>query len=150
MMDIRMMNTTSLAYLGDAVYEVYVRKHVMKENVSHADVLHRRAVPFVRADGQAYVIKKWMKERDEAKTPCEGVFRLTEEEAELVRRARNRRSATKPKNADPVTYKWATAFEALAGYLYLTEQEARLNQMAASAIEGIESELLRKDEKQAR
>ena len=142
MVNIKTLNTTSLAYLGDAVYEVYVRRHVMEENVSHADILHRRAVPFVRADGQAYVIKKWMKEKDEAKTPCEGVFHLTEEEAALVRRARNRRSATKPKNADPITYKWATAFEALAGFLYLTGQEARLDQMAASAIAEIESGVL--------
>ena len=60
---------------------------------------------------------------------------LTEEEQKLVKRARNRKTATKAKNADPVTYKWATAFEALIGYLYLAGDDERLEQLMKKAIE---------------
>ena len=60
---------------------------------------------------------------------------LREEEQRLVKRARNHRSATKPKNADPVEYKWATAFEALLGYLYLAGEEERFLELAAKAWE---------------
>mgnify|MGYP000709932826 CR=1 FL=1 len=67
-MDVKKLNTTSLAYIGDAVYEVYVRSHVMEKDAAHTDALHRRAVAFVRADGQAQVIKRLMREREAAQT----------------------------------------------------------------------------------
>lgn len=155
-MDVKKLNTTSMAYIGDAVYEVYVRAHVMQKDAAHADALHKRAVAFVRAEGQASVIKQLMKERETAvKASEQGLraadeiseaeaFLLTAEEAALVRRARNRKSATKPKNADPVTYKWATAFEALAGWLYLTEQTERLDLFAETAIAYIENRMRQK------
>ena len=110
----------------------------------------------MRAEGQASVIKQLMKERETAvKASEQGLraadetseteaFLLTAEEAALVRRARNRKSATKPKNADPVTYKWATAFEALAGWLYLTEQTERLDLFAETAIAYIENRMRQK------
>lgn len=155
-MDVKKLNTTSMAYIGDAVYEVYVRAHVMQKDAAHADALHKRAVAFVRAEGQASVIKQLMKERETAvkaseqglraadETSAAEAFLLTAEEAALVRRARNRKSATKPKNADPVTYKWATAFEALAGWLYLTEQTERLDLFAETAIAYIENRMRQK------
>lgn len=155
-MDVKKLNTTSMAYIGDAVYEVYVRAHVMQKDAAHTDALHKRAVAFVRAEGQASVIKQLMKERETAVKASEqglraadeisaaGAFLLTAEEAALVRRARNRKSATKPKNADPVTYKWATAFEALAGWLYLTEQTKRLDLFAETAIAYIENRMRQK------
>lgn len=165
-MDVKKLNTTSMAYIGDAVYEVYVRAHVMQKDAAHADALHKRAVAFVRAEGQASVIKQLMKEREAAVKAAEQAaasdftveqglhaadeiseaeaFLLTAEEAALVRRARNRKSATKPKNADPVTYKWATAFEALAGWLYLTEQTERLDLFAETAIAYIENRMRQK------
>ena len=83
-------------------------------------------------------MKRLMKEKDEKENLCKDDFHLTEEEAALVRRARNKKSASRPQNADPVLYKWATAFEALIGYLYLTKQEARLRQLVKTAVAQIE------------
>ncbi len=122
-MNPKTMNTTALAFLGDAVYEVYVRKHVLAGGQIHADRLHRLAVRYVCADGQATALKAMM---------TAGF--LTEDELALVRRARNHRSASKPKNADPVVYKLATAFEALLGALYLAQEQERLTEVMAKAV----------------
>ena len=84
--------------------------------------MHRLATDFVKASAQAKVIKTMFDE-------------LSESEQSLVRRARNRKYSTKARNADPVTYKWATAFEALVGYLYLAEYDERLEWVLARAIE---------------
>ena len=119
--EVKNINTTALAYLGDAVYEVAVRKYIMETGQYHADRLHQIAIRFVRAEGQARALKQLMKE-------------LTEEEQALVRRARNRKITSKPKHADPVTYKLATAFEAFVGYLYLTCQQERLDWFIDQAI----------------
>lgn len=114
------LNTTALAFLGDAVYETFIRSRVLEKGEVHADMLHRKAVRYVRASSQAKALRKLL--------PI-----LTEEETALVKRARNRKSASKPKNADPVEYKLATAFEALIGFLYLTHQEERLRQIQEQA-----------------
>lgn len=119
------INTTSLAFIGDAVYETYVRKYVLASGQTRADKLHRMAVAYVRAEAQAAVIKEIFGDLDPKL-------------ASLVRRARNHKSATKPKNADPVIYKWATAFEALIGYLYLKEDMELMEEIIAKAIEIIE------------
>lgn len=139
-MNVKQMNTTALAYIGDAVYETYIRQHVMSDNAVNVDVLHRRAVAFVSAGGQAYVIKKFMRQRDEAETEVNDAFRLTDEETSVVRRARNHKISSKAKNADPVTYKWATAFEALVGYLYLSGFIERLEMFVRASIDVIENE----------
>lgn len=119
------MNTTVLAFLGDSVYETYVRRHVIETGQVNADLLHRAAVRFVRADAQAYALKSMMDE-------------LSEEEQGLVKRARNKKISTKPRNADPVVYKWATAFEALIGFLYLSQNHDRMEACVARAIGLIE------------
>ena len=64
-MDTKNINTTALAYIGDAVYEVYIREHVMKDGAAHADRLHREAVKYVSAAGQARAIKKMFDSLDE-------------------------------------------------------------------------------------
>ncbi len=120
-MDAKNMNTTALAYLGDAVYEVFVREKVLSSDSAHVDRLHAKAVKYVRAEGQAYALKNMFDE-------------LSEEEQLLVKRARNRKITSKPKNADPVVYKLATAFEALAGYLYLSARTDRLREIFERAI----------------
>ena len=120
--NLKNVNTTALAYMGDAIYEQAVREHVMKSGLSDVNRLHLTSTQFVKASAQAMVIKTLFQE-------------LTEEEKRLVKRARNRKSATRAKNADPVTYKWATAFEALIGYLYLADEEERLKQLMDRAIE---------------
>ena len=138
------MNTTALAYIGDAVYETFVRQHVMLGNAANVDVLHKRAVAFVRADGQAFAMKKFMREKEDIEAPQEGAFRLTDEEAAIVRRARNHKVSSKAKNADVMTYKWATAFEALVGYLFVTEDKERLELLVKTSIDAIENERSRK------
>lgn len=120
--EVRQINTTALAYLGDAVYEVAIRKYIMETGQYNADRLHKIAVRYVCAEGQALAIKRLIEE-------------LTEEEQSLVRRARNRKITSKPRNVEPITYKWATAFEAFVGYLHLTEQQERLDWFIGRAIE---------------
>lgn len=124
-MDIRQINTTALAYLGDAVYEVYVREASVRKNPSNVDALHHTNVRYVRAEGQELAIRRLMDE-------------LTEEEQSIVRRARNHKITSKPKNASPIAYKMATAFEALVGYLYLTEQKDRMEEIIRKAMEIID------------
>ena len=111
--------------MGDAVYETHVRKRVLESGQTNADRLHQMAVQYVRADAQAAALRLIYD-------------RLSEEEQGLVKRARNRKAATKPKNADPVAYKLATAFEALIGYLFLTEDENRMDEIIRLAFEAIE------------
>lgn len=116
------MNTTVLAYLGDSVYELYVRKHVLDTGQVNADKLHQSAVKYVRAEAQANALKEMLE-------------LLTEEETALVKRARNKKITSKPKNADPIVYKWATAFEALVGFLYLSGNTDRLEATIKRTIE---------------
>lgn len=118
------INTTALAFMGDAVYEIYVRRHVMESGQVNADRLHQMAVRYVRADGQAQAIKRMMRDN-----------LLTEEETALVKRARNHRTTSKPRNADPVIYKLATAFEALLGWLYLEKRYTRMEEVVQMALD---------------
>ena len=107
----------ALAFLGDAVWELAVRQRLLREGSAvRADRLHRQAVRYVSAAPQAVAVKAMMDS---------GFF--TEDEEALLRRAHNHKIATKPKNADPVTYKWATAFEALVGYYYLAGEKEKLD-----------------------
>lgn len=118
------MNTTSLAFLGDAVYETYVREYLVRTKRVGADKLHRAAVQYVRAEAQAEALKQLLDE-------------LSEEELGLVKRARNKKSMTKPKNADPVLYKWSTALEALIGYLYLSDKQERMEEVIDAVMENV-------------
>ena len=108
-----------LAYLGDTVYDLYVRSHLVNHG-GRVGALHRRAVRYVCAHAQ-----------------CEALGRvesmLTDEEAAVVRRARNVRQSP-PRNADPAEYHRATALEALIGYLYVTGRHERLEQILWSAL----------------
>ena len=124
-MDIKQINTTALAYLGDAVYEVEIRRRMMLAGSENVDRLHQMVVRFVRAEGQAYAIKQLINE-------------LTDVELAIVKRARNRKIVSKPKNLDPVIYKLATAFEALIGYLYLNQEHERLEVLISRSMELIE------------
>lgn len=136
------INTTALAYIGDAVYEIYVREHVLGQDLrgmdknfgAHVDALHKRAIRYVRADGQAKAVKAMLNEGF-----------LGDEEAALVRRARNHKTASKPKNADTMDYKYATAFEALIGFWHLSAQaggagaKQRMEEIIFKAFERIET-----------
>ena len=122
---LKQLNTDALAYIGDSVYEVFVRERVLNSGTVKAANLHRTSTKYVKAKAQAEVIRAMFEE-------------LTEEEQRLVKRARNHRFNSKAKNADPVTYKWATAFEAFIVYLYLAGDDERLAwamERAASIVE---------------
>ena len=120
---INKMNTTTLAYLGDAVFEVIVREKIVTEKPGDVGRAHHTAVRYVSAEGQAKA----------AKAMIASGF-LTEEEERIYKRARNHRSMSRPQHADPRDYKIATGFEALIGYLYLIDERERLREIANEAV----------------
>ncbi len=122
------INTTALAFIGDAVYEVFIRNRVLCKYGQNADRLHREAVRYVKADAQAEVVRRLTEEGF-----------LTEEEENLVRRARNRRIKSKARGASPMDYKLATAFEALIGCLHLSGRSERAEEVMEKAAEIIET-----------
>lgn len=101
-----------LAYLGDAVFELYVRTFLCRQNAP-VHTLHKQATGYVKAQAQSAYM--------ETLEPL-----LTEEELAVYKRGRNSKSATVPKNADVLEYRRATGFEALVGYLYVSKQHDRL------------------------
>ena len=125
--EVRQLNTDVLAYLGDAAYELFIRELMLEEGRLRANSLHRSATHYVNAHAQADAVRGMLEE-------------LTEEEQRIVKRARNHKFHSKAKNADPLTYKWATGFEALVGYLYLTGDEQRLTCVMNRAVEIIDGE----------
>ena len=119
-MDYKTYNSIALAFLGDAVYERFIRERIVRHGSVGADKMHREAVRYVKAAAQEHALRVMADS-------------LTEDEADVVRRARNHKITSKPKNADPLTYKMATAFEALLGYLYLDGQDERLAEIMEQA-----------------
>lgn len=112
-----------LAYVGDSVYEVYVRTRLLAENPDMpAHKLHRLAIRCVKAHAQS-----------NSMIAVEPI--LTEEEEAVYKRGRNAKSATVPKNADVADYRRATGFEALVGYLYLKGENTRLEKIMEAAYE---------------
>ena len=116
-------NTSTLAYLGDAVFEVIIREKIVREKSGDTDRAHHTAVRYVSAAGQAAA----------AKSMIASGF-LTDEETALFKRARNHRTMSRPQQADPKDYKIATGFEALLGYLYLSDERDRLREIANEAV----------------
>lgn len=117
------LNSIALAYVGDAVYELYVRHYLIKKGEVKPQHLHNRAVQYVSAPSQAKVVKKWLND---------GI--LTNEEEAVVRRGRNAKTHSVPKNISTEDYKYSTAFESLIGFHYLNNDHDRLNELLALAI----------------
>ena len=117
------LNPISLAFLGDAVYEVLVREHLALFGDRPPEQLHRLAVGYVSASAQAKAIEKLM--------PV-----LTEAELSAYKRGRNAKVSHIPKGASPAQYHSATGFEALFGYLYLTNQNERMAELFQLICEG--------------
>jgi len=115
------------AYVGDAVYELYVRTHLLARGVLKPGDLQRAAVAYVSARGQARVVHRLL--------PL-----LSEEEAAVLRRGRNAKSGTIPKNARVSEYRLSTGLESLFGYLYLTGQEGRLRELIAHALTAMDGD----------
>ncbi|MBY7141663.1 Mini-ribonuclease 3 [Virgibacillus sp. NKC19-3] len=125
--DVKQMKSLALAYMGDAVYEVYVREHLLQAGQVKLNRLHQEAVTFVSGKSQADVILHWL---------ADGI--LTEEEERVVARGRNAKSGSIPKNTSVQTYRYSTAFEALIGYHYLTGNQDRLTALLQTAVHFIE------------
>ncbi len=119
------MNILALAYLGDSIYEIYIRKYLLEQGIVKVKELQAQAVKYVSAKGQAMYLKNWMEQN-----------LLTLKELEIVYRARNHKGNRHPKNTDIITYKHATALEALIGYWYLEKQFDRLKEMITKILEG--------------
>ncbi|TQS76094.1 ribonuclease III [Ornithinibacillus gellani] len=129
MMDVKQMKSLALAYMGDAVYEVFVREHLLKTGQVKPNDLHQHAIAYVSAKGQAAVIRMWLEED-----------LLSEEEQRIVSRGRNAKSGSVPKNTSIQTYRYSTAFEALIGYHYLMKHEDRLMELMSAAVSALENE----------
>ncbi len=114
--DIRLMNPLTWAYIGDSVYELFIRTYLINTTNLKPHKLHIEAIKYVKASAQANILKNIYED-------------LTEEEKEIVRRGRNAENHHVPKNSNVQEYMYATAFEALIGYLYLTKQNKRLKEI---------------------
>jgi ribonuclease-3 family protein len=110
--DIMMLSPLQLAYIGDSVYELLIRTYLFDKN-SNVNQLHKATIKYVKAKAQSELIHR-----------VEGI--LTEEEKSYVKKGRNTKTNSSPKNADLLDYKYATGFECLFGYLYLSNQDERL------------------------
>jgi ribonuclease-3 family protein len=120
--DPKQMNVLALAYIGDSVYEVYIRQYLLARGEIKPHLLHQAATRYVSAKAQADQLEKiW------------GI--LDEEEQGIVRRGRNAKAGSMPKNASPADYHKATAFEALIGYHYLMGHRERLLEIIMLALE---------------
>lgn len=115
-MDLNQINILALAYLGDSVYELEIRNYFIEKGVQKVNNLQKKALDYVSAKNQCKYINYFIDNNI-----------LTEEELDYVKRGRNAKVFSHPKNTDIVTYKWATALECLFGYLYLKKDIERIN-----------------------
>lgn len=115
----------TLAYIGDAVYELYIRTYIMHSTNMPVSKLHKASTRYVSARAQADIIRKVMD-------------RLTDEEVSAYKRGRNAHSYTSAKNADIIDYRMATGLEALIGYVYVKKDINRLEEIISFCIEAVE------------
>lgn len=117
-MDVREVNVLVLAYLGDTIYEDYIRKHFISLGINRVDELQKKSTHYVSAKAQARIVKQLIHQEF-----------FTEDELSVFRRARNYKTTSHPKNCDIVSYKYATGLEAVIGYLELIENHDRIEEM---------------------
>ena len=120
-----MNNVLALAYIGDAVYSVYIRKYLIDKGICKVDKLQKESVDFVSAKAQAKFIDDMINSDF-----------LNDDELEIFYRARNHKGTRHPKNTDIITYKYSTGFEAIIGYLYMNHNNDRLNEFINFILEG--------------
>ena len=128
MTDVNLINGIALAFEGDAVYSMYIRRHLIFQGLTKPNQLHREATKYVSAKAQANLISLMLEEGF-----------LTEKEEDIYKRGRNANSHTKAKNTDIVTYRMSTGFEAVMGYLHMTEAVERLEELIDWCIRKIEA-----------
>ncbi len=119
--EVKLMNPLVWAYVGDCVYELYIRTFLINTTKMKVHELHVKASTYVKASSQAKILKNIENE-------------LSEEEKDIVRRARNTQNHHLPKNVNPADYMYATAFEGLIGYLYLTKNFKRLKEILQKSL----------------
>jgi ribonuclease-3 family protein len=127
--DIRTYSPLTLAYIGDAIFDVVIRSILVNKGNTAVNKLHKRASDIVKAPTQAAFVKALMDE-------------FTEEEADYYRRGRNSKPHTKAKNATVIDYLDATGFEAVMGFLYLTGNMERICELVTKGIEKLELDIL--------
>ncbi|NBH98586.1 ribonuclease III [Anaerotruncus sp. 1XD22-93] len=125
--DLRTYSPLTLAYIGDAIYDLIIRTLIVKQGNSRPEKMHKRASALVKASAQAEMIERLL--------PM-----LTEEEHAIYKRGRNAKSYTMAKNATMLDYRKATGFEALMGYLYLKEDMSRLIDLVKAGLDKGEQE----------
>ena len=123
--DIQNVSQQNLAFIGDAIFNVYIRTYLIAKSNKNTGKLHRESVLYVSARAQSHIIDNIM--------DC-----LNEEEIGVYKRGRNTNINTVSKNVDVVSYKKATGFEALLGYLYLKENITRLEEIVEMSIKIVE------------
>lgn len=117
-MNINLINSLVLAYIGDAIYEIEVRSRLIKRGINKVNELQNACTKYVSAKGQAYFMDKMIE-----------LNMLSAEEVDIYKRARNSKVKSHPSNTDIITYKKATGFEALFGYLYLNNCVDRIKDL---------------------
>ena len=115
---IKEINSLVLAYLGDTIYEDYVREYLIKKGIANVNDLQTESIKYSSAKAQCIIVKRLIDEDF-----------FSEEELEIIKRARNHKSISHPKNCDITTYRYATGLEALIGYLKLDNKVERINEI---------------------
>ena len=121
--EIMRMSPLTWAYVGDSIYEVYVRTYLSNNTNLNPHKMHVESIKYVKAEAQSYLAQK---------------LELDEEEQDIIRRGRNTENHHIPKHASHADYAYATGFEALIGYLYLLKKEDRLNNILEQSIKIVE------------
>lgn len=122
--DIRTYSPLALAYIGDSVFDIYVRTKVVKEGNTSVNNLHKKCVKYVSAKAQNQMVLKIMEE-------------FSEEEKNVFRRGKNTKMHTVAKNATLSEYRNATGFEAVLGWLYLQDKTKRLEEIIKKAMDTV-------------
>lgn len=112
------LNSLALAYIGDAIYEIHIREYLLSKGICKVNDLQKEAVKYVSAKAQYNYLSKMIDDH---------IF--TDEELNIIFRARNHKVDHKPKNCDITIYKYATGLEAIIGYLYLNKNYQRINEI---------------------
>lgn len=124
--DLQLVSNQTLAFIGDAVYNVYIRLYLASKSNIQTGILHKQSIRYVSARAQAKIIDSILEN-------------LTEEEINIYKRGRNTNIVTVSKNVDVVEYKKATGFEALLGQLYIQKDIKRLEEIVKMSIKIVES-----------
>ena len=117
------LNVLVLAYLGDTIYEDYIREYLIKKGLRNVNDLQKESINYVSAKAQANFLRILMNQNF-----------FTEEELPIIKRARNHKNNSHPKNCSIITYKYATGLEAILGYLKLEKQNNRINEIMSEIL----------------